>query len=98
MRYERPELRFTLRDGARFAAYLQSMGVDATKLLIGAPSVDAVTKPRTEAHSAQPQSINSAKPQSPSPSSPCSSPQSPSVPPPSLCLKNNSAQPPRPNP
>jgi len=45
MRYERPELRFTLRDGARYAMALQARGVDATKLLIGDPTVDHPDSP-----------------------------------------------------
>ena len=45
IRYEKPELRFTLRDGVRFAAWLQARGVDATKLLIGDLDTDQPESP-----------------------------------------------------
>ena len=45
MCFEKPEQRFTLRDGARFAAYLQERGVRATKLLVGNPDQDRPESP-----------------------------------------------------
>ncbi len=45
MDYQVPELRFTLRDGARFCEHLQSRGVDATKLLRGDPAVQTPESP-----------------------------------------------------